>query len=268
LRVLQVASGAVLDLPTELQRFPSRPHWSPDGTQLSFEDFTDFEEHVYLVAADGQSPPRRLALVGEERSAAWSPDGSRLAFIGDAQSGSGERVYVTDRNGSDPRPISPAGLEPEFSGHDLDWSPDGSRIVFTAPQPRGPEFGTDLYLVGADGNGFMNLTVSSPFSSNERPHWSPDGRLIAYFCSDVDRDGTVGDICTIPPEGGARTNLTHRLDFYFDFGWSPDGSRIVFARSGSDEDIFEDLFIVNADGSGLVRLTRTGAAEFSPSWAP
>jgi Tol biopolymer transport system component len=268
LRVLDVASRTLLELPIG-SLSPSEPQWSPDGTQLSFQDFDleDFGDHIYLLDSDGRSPPQRLAQIGTERDAAWSPDGSRVAFIGAAQFGDPERVYVTDRNGNSPLPVSPSGLEPEFAGRDLDWSPDGSRIVFSAAHPLGQDFGSDLYLVRADGNGLVNLTASPPFSSNVRPHWSPDGRLIAYTCSDVDRDGTIGDICTIPAEGGRRTNVTNDLEFYFDFGWSPDGSRLVFARPGQEDDFMEDLFIINADGTGLVHLTRSAADESMPAWS-
>ena len=262
LRVLDVASGTVLVLPTRSLR-PFFPHWSPDGTQLNFET----SDHVYLIAADGRSLPRPLTNMAKDRSPAWSRDGSRVAFIGRPQLTDSERVYVTDLNGTDPRPLSPAGLEPTSNEHDLDWSPDGSRIVFAGAHPLGADLGSDLYVVSADGSEPpANITVSPLFSSNLRPHWAPDGRLIAYSCSDVSRDGTVGDICTIPPDGGPRTNLTRNLESYHDFEWSPDASRLVFERNGEEDGFHGELFVMNADGSGLVRLTDSDAAESSPSW--
>src|SRR5207248_7885020 len=47
--------------------------------------------------------------------------------------------------------------------------------------------------------------------------------------------------------------------------WSPDGKELVF--SGYDGGI-SDLFVVNADGSGLHRLTNDKYADLQPSWAP
>jgi Tol biopolymer transport system component len=47
--------------------------------------------------------------------------------------------------------------------------------------------------------------------------------------------------------------------------WSPDGSRIVFA--GADEDGF-DLYVMNADGAGLVKLTELSGDELTPGWSP
>jgi Tol biopolymer transport system component len=259
LRVVDVVSRTVLVIPTEPLSL-SAPHWSPDGSQLSFEAGGG----IYLVEADGRSPPRPLPGVGSEQSAAWSPNGTRMAFIGQPAPGE-SRVYVTDLNGTSPQPLSPAGLEVESSFHNIDWSPDGTRIVFAAAQPLGLDFGSDLYVMAVDGTEPpMNLTASPPFGSNLRPNWSPDGRRIVYACSDVSRSGTVGDICTISPDGGPPTNLTRNLEFYRDFGWSPDGSRIVFSRP--EESGPEDLFFVRADGSGLARLTSTADNEFMPSW--
>lgn len=267
LRVLEVADGSLRGFPIG-SLSPSTPRWSPDGTQLGFValDPADFETHVYVIDADGLSPPRRLARIGTEREAVWSPDGSRLAFIGSREFGAPERVYVADRNGTSSEPVSPVGLELTFRDGDIDWSPDGSRIVFSAAHPLGEDFGSDLYAVGAGGGEPVNLTASPPFSSNVRPRWSPDGRLIAYVCSDVDREGIIGDMCTIPAEGGARVNLTNHLEFYSQFDWSPDGSKLVFSRTAEAGGFREDLFVMNADGSGLVRLTRSDANEFMPSW--
>jgi len=266
LRILRVATRALVQLP--IGSFsPSRIQWSPDGTQLSFDDFDDdVRAHIYLVNANGSSSPKRLAVVGEESGAAWSPDGSRLAFIGQAGPTSPERVYVTSRSGTNTRPVTPADLVLGFLGGDVDWSPDGSRLVFSAAHPFGEDFGNDIYVIGTDGTGLVNLTLSPPFSANLRPRWSPDGRLIAYTCSDVDRDGTRGDICTIPAEGGPRTNLTKRLAFYFDFLWSPDGSKLLFAGPGESEFGGDDLFVMNGDGSGMVRLTNSSGHEELGSW--
>ncbi|MBK9055699.1 MAG: PD40 domain-containing protein [Chloroflexi bacterium] len=47
--------------------------------------------------------------------------------------------------------------------------------------------------------------------------------------------------------------------------WSPDGQRIVFV---SERDGNAELYVMNADGSNLIRLTYTAAAEQSPDWTP
>lgn len=48
--------------------------------------------------------------------------------------------------------------------------------------------------------------------------------------------------------------------------WSPDGSKIVFV---SDQTGNKEVYVINADGSGLTRLTSTQSArEYSPAWSP
>jgi TolB protein len=72
----------------------------------------------------------------------------------------------------------------------------------------------------------------------------------------VDTDGgLLRRVTTRPPESPG------------DFGpvWSPDGTRIAFVRE-SEEDV-TDVYVVNRDGSGLQRLTRTGDAS-EPAWSP
>jgi Tol biopolymer transport system component len=270
LRVIHLASRTMVQLPTGSLN-PFRPRWSPDGTRFSFVDFDidDFQDHIYVVNADGSGGPRRLVQVGSEEAAAWSPDGTRLAFIGSDDVVTPGRVYVTDRDGNNPRPITPVDLAIQpLETQEVEWSPDGTRIVFAGPHPFGEDFGTDLYVVRIDGSDLRNLTASPPFSSNEQPRWSPDGQRIAYFCSDVDRQGSITDICTIPADGGPRTNLTKRLATYEDLRWSPDGTKIVFIAPDPSEPLFgdPDLFIMNADGSGVVRLTRNSETEQTPVW--
>ena len=48
--------------------------------------------------------------------------------------------------------------------------------------------------------------------------------------------------------------------------WSPDGSQIAFSR-GAEDSAEQDIFVVNADGSGLTQLTTDPAADSHPSWS-
>ncbi len=269
IRILRPANGVTRTLPTG-SLSPSTIRWSPDGSQLSFMDFNVDEslDHVYLINANGSGAPRRLAQVGSESDAAWSPIGDRLAFVGrDSLFGPG-RLYTVDRGGTNLRQITPTSLALGFENGETEWSPDGTRIVFVGPHPFGEEFGKDIYVVGADGSGLLNLTRSPPFSSNKRPRWSPDGKSIAFLCSEVDPQGSIGDICTVAADGSAHSNLTNVLATYDDLRWSPDGTKIVFIGPERSEPLFgtPDLYIMNADGSGTVRLTHSPETKESPAW--
>jgi dipeptidyl aminopeptidase/acylaminoacyl peptidase len=97
------------------------PALSPSGSMIAFER----ERNIWIAPADGSAPPRRLfAARGDNRAPTWSPDGTKLAFVGDRGDHSFIGVYVNDST-----PI--LWLAPS-SGRDVSprWSPDGKRIAF------------------------------------------------------------------------------------------------------------------------------------------
>jgi PKD repeat protein len=90
--------------------------------------------------------------------------------------------------------------------------------------------------------------------------WSPDGTTLLWGS---------GDILVTSFMGGTSTNLTNHPAHYWEPKWSPDGTRIAFA---SDRDGPRDLYVMNADGSGVVRIV-TGAGTALqhlvwPAWSP
>jgi Tol biopolymer transport system component len=82
-----------------------------------------------------------------------------------------------------------------------------------------------------------------------------------------DRSGQ-GEIYTMDAAGGSPTNLTRSTRVQdLDPAWSPDGSMIAFARRNR-QTRKPDLFLMNANGRGRIRLTTTQVAERSPTWSP
>jgi LasA protease len=72
-----------------------------------------------------------------------------------------------------------------------------------------------------------------------------------------------GGICTLRPDGSQRRQVTNGVDS--EPAWSPDGTRIAFARSDSQG--ASQIEVVNADGSGIAALTN-GQNDGAPAWAP
>src|SRR5687768_8633783 len=92
------------------------------------------------------------------------------------------------------------------------------------------------------------------------PAWSPDASRIAFT------DGTEIHVVTLPD--GGRTNLTNHPAVDRAPAWSPNGAKIVFQ---SDRDGAGDLYVMNADGSDVVRLTSNVGVDPSrahPDWSP
>lgn len=138
------------------------------------------------------------------------------------------------------------------------WSPDGSRIAFTTCR-----YGTpcDIAIMNADGTGVTRVTNAPALKDKDNPTWSPDGSQIAFEGSlDVEN----WDIYVINVDGSGLKNVTASMKNAGNPSWSPDGLRIVFwGRVSSTES--RGIHVINADGSGLVRLRDQGG---SPAWSP
>ena len=110
--------------------------------------------------------------------------------------------------------------------------------------------------------------------SSTAPSWSPDGRFLAFS------ENATGhpSIAVARSTGAPYRRLTSKQRHFADYNptWSPDGKRIAFEReivrasdqSGYATDWISDIFVVDARGGHLRRLTRDGAKNTDPSWSP
>jgi Tol biopolymer transport system component len=142
-------------------------------------------------------------------------------------------------------------------------APPGGRIAFESTRDGNRE----IYAMNADGTGQVNLTNNPAYDAN--PSWSPDGSKIAFVS---DRDGNR-EIYAMNADGTGQVNLTNnpaddwRVGAINDWApaWSPDGSRILFA---TDRDGNEEIYVMNADGSGQTNLTNRADDDWRPGWSP
>ena len=137
------------------------------------------------------------------------------------------------------------------------WFPDGRSLVFAAE--RG-ESAADIYRMDLDGGGRRQLTDDEAIDS--APAVSPDGTRIAF---ESNRDGNF-EIYVMDVSGANVTRLTNDAASDMAPAWSPDGRRIAFT-SDRDNRASADVYIMNADGSGVERLTDT-LAHWAPQFAP
>ncbi|MFN2577476.1 MAG: DUF4214 domain-containing protein [Pyrinomonadaceae bacterium] len=122
----------------------------------------------------------------------------------------------------------------------------------------------EIYVMNPDGSNQRNITTSS--ASETRPAFAPDGQKIAFV-----RDFKA--ILTMNPDGGGQTMIVDGavagLSSITSFpSWSPDGKKIVFKAIAKDSPNGADIYVINADGTGLTRLTTDPADDSSPAWSP
>ena len=220
---------------------------------------------LYLLELPGGQLRRLTSSPAADLSPAWAPDGRRLAFRSDRDGN--DEVYVMNADGSRQRNLTrnPA------SDYSPAWSPDGRRIAFATA--RADPTGNDLWLMDADGAHPRPLVRQDGI--DEYPVWSPDGSRLAFNCT-LGRvlPSQVGDfeVCVVNADGSGLRRITDAPGISGAGGWSPDGRRVVFASS-RDQDpdgvsACGDLYLMDADGSHLTRLTDGPASDCGPSFTP
>ena len=146
------------------------------------------------------------------------------------------------------------------SDYDPAWSPDSRRIAFVSSR----DGDSEIYVVNVDGSGTTRLTGVP--GEDENPAWSPDGARIAFW-SDRDDDADIYVMNSDVDQPRWRSRRTTTMTSYSP--WSPDGARIAFT-SDRDRQGDEEIFAMNADGSGVVQLTATSGDtdDWWPTWSP
>jgi hypothetical protein len=165
----------------------------------------------------------------------------------------GDAIVVQAADGSDRHEI--AAPSSGLAWH-ISWSPGGDRLavaVFGDPD-------RSLWVMNADGSNPMLIAEGDNVS---RPSWHPDGQYLTYS---VEGDGTTEVHVTRSDGTDDRVVYSEAAPgtyAVFSATFSPDGSRILF-DAGTDSGY--DIFVMDADGSNVRRLTNTGS-DYNPSWS-
>jgi len=137
--------------------------------------------------------------------------------------------------------------------------------------PRTPQPETNvqtLYLVNPR-TGQRLPVLNMPSSTDERVYWAPTGERLAYFLSSAEEpernglyvfDLTIGVISRV-----LRLDDLNQRGFFSPPRWSPDGQQIALAAA-NEYDL--DIYVMNADGTGLRAVAPSGGYDLWPAWSP
>ena len=147
-------------------------------------------------------------------------------------------------------------------------SPDGRSLVYmrwNSFKTR-PANGRALFSVRMDGTHNRRLTPWK-LGAGDHPAFSPNGRDV-FFHSFAEEDDKQPDYYTVDVRTRRLTRLSHAEDgtLVLSASYSSDGGWIVHATNGVDDQA--DIFVMRADGTGDMPVTRTKAWDSAPDWGP
>ena len=242
--------GTVRDRITTDQLVNTSPSASPDGRSIAFSSMRDGTWSLYVMDAEGTNI-REIGRSSFDGNAAWSPEGTRIAFRSELPGpfGAYGRIWIVNADGTGLRQLSPETADYKYDAQPS-WSPDGTRVVFSRSG--------DLYAIKADGTGLVQI-LTCPLGCDD-PAWSPNGQRIAYQMGTSDAHW---DVFTMNAGGGDIRRITSDVAQEEEPTWSPDGTEIIYQRVVDGR--FQ-LYRIAASGGASVRISPPQGSDSSPSW--
>jgi TolB protein len=218
------------------------------STKIAYVMKTGKRFELQVSDADGFGAQTVLATNEPLLSPAWSPDGTRLAYV------SFEKqkpiVYVQSVLNGSRKAVS------QFKGNNSApaWSPDGSKLAVALTK----DGNTQIYSVNADGSGVKRLTYSSGIDTE--PNFSPDGKNIIFTS---DRGGSP-QIYRIAADGGDASRLTFDGNYNVTPRYAPDGKSFAFIQrmNGNFNVAVQDM------ATWQVQVLTDTHKDESPTFAP
>ena len=287
--------------------YASDPQISPDGRQVVYVRQTndimidDTRSNLWIVDSDGGNHRPLLSGRSDYSSPRWSPDGTRIAYLSDAEGS--QQLYVRWMDTGQTALVTNLQKAPQS----LSWSPDGSMLAFSMQvpvaaeplakppaKPKGAEWAEPFKVIDrvyyrADGAGYLEPGYSHIFivpSDGGTPHqltkgdfnhngvvsFTPDGSEVVFAANrqeNWEHDPRESDIYSIALESREMTQLTDRDGPDGQPVVSPNGRLIAYVGFDERNRGYENsvLYVMNRDGSNARALTADlDRAVGTPQW--
>ncbi|HUG05052.1 MAG TPA: alpha/beta fold hydrolase [Candidatus Limnocylindria bacterium] len=236
------------------------PRWSPDAKHLAFLRDRGGNERfdIWLVDRDGETE-RNLTNEPDvmHREIAWSPDGSRIAYVANA-AGKGFAVHVVDVTSGRKRALT----DGQFDDAQPRWSPNGERLLFSSRRET-LRTNCDLFVISADGGAPTKLETREVDGESLQGDWSRDGSRVAFTTNTRRRY----EIAVATLDGDQVKRVEPLTASIFDEtmpAWRPDGRAVLYLHNEDAEVSIRRVFVVShadhavADRPGVHHSIRVG----------
>ena len=207
-----------------------------------------FESNIVSACPDGTEKRRLTSDTYHDLVPAWSPDGTEIAFLSD-RSGAFQ-LHLMNHDGDNIRQITFGNNEIAY----FIWFPDGNQIALKTTTGDGNWFWQSIDLLTKE---ITSLTDWKDDSSFQFMAFSHDGIHLVYLDSSNqdEHGGHPSQIRVQNKDGSNDYALTNDNWASFHPVWSPDDSQIAFISDRDSTNDQFDVYIANADGGNLHRVT-------------
>lgn len=238
------------------------PDLSPNGRYVAFASNRTGNREIFVMDLASGDLVNVSNSPADDNWPRWSPNGRQLAFHSN-RDGNYE-LYVVNRDGNGLRRVTNHPLLDQWP----DWSPNGKQLAFRR--------GMDVYVIDADGEEQKPVQLTNlPATLDQMPVWSPNGKQLAFmsfragycavFLMSAEGDAPQQPAVNLTPKDpdDPASAWCSRAP-----AWSRNGQQIYFMSfrpsTGGAGAAFNEIFVMNGDGTGLRRLTASPSEDGGP----
>ncbi|HEY2056240.1 MAG TPA: hypothetical protein VGH14_20105 [Solirubrobacterales bacterium] len=214
-----------------------------------------FHPHVTVAQDNGKGAKR----IGAGTNAKVSPNGELVAFEREPSNGKGPEMKLYDVKTGKTRTI----FSPWRESFTFAWSPDSTMVAAL----RGGELGTrTLYVVNVE-TGKPTRIATGYFNGVS---FSPDNQEVVFGLATTQDYPAKTDVVRDPVTGGPTSTLTHDHISGWPL-WGPTGQIVFVKQLNAKQRKYgpkNDLFLMNANGKGVKRLTHTKVDQLTAGLFP